>query len=107
MPSHVYLLAWCCALVLPAAPAKECAVSADPEVFGLNFLQTAAQAKPPKTDQCLRFMHIPKTGGTYIDSANLHLPPEQRAYDSLVLRQFLRVAALLHQETGSLLRNSR
>jgi len=78
---------------LVAAAAQECASESDIEISGMNFLQMNAASLAPASqrEQCLRFMHIPKTGGTSIDSANMHLPAGQRAFDSLMLETFLRV----------------
>eukprot|EP00439_Symbiodinium_sp_Y106_P071261 s96_g12.t1 len=78
---------------LVAAAAQECGSESDIEISGMNFLQMNAASLAPASqrEQCLRFMHIPKTGGTSIDSANMHLPAGQRAFDSLMLETFLRV----------------
>lgn len=35
--------------------------------------------------RCLKYMHIPKTGGTSLESANLHLPQGHRAFDSFAV----------------------
>lgn len=80
---------------LLAAAAQDCGSESDVEMSGVNFLQMNAASLAPATqgEQCLRFMHIPKTGGTSIDSANMHLPAGQRAFDSLMLETFLRVQA--------------
>jgi len=69
----------------------------DPEMNAVNFLQMGvASFRSPQAEACLRFMHIPKTGGTSIDSANLHLPPRQRAFDSYMLRTYQRIAKADH-----------
>jgi len=39
----------------------------------------------------LKFMHIPKTGGTSIDSSNLHLQQDQRAFESFMSRTYDRI----------------
>ncbi|CAE7553194.1 unnamed protein product [Symbiodinium sp. CCMP2592] len=60
---------------------------------GVNFLQRSAVSAPQKaltTERCLRFMHIPKTGGTSIDAANIYLPAGHHAFDSIMLQAFLR-----------------
>ena len=99
MAGRTSLLVWCF-LTLLAAPAELCE---DPEVGGLSFLQAAAASRaraPLKT--CLRFMHIPKTGGTSIDSANIHLPEGHRAFDSLMLRTFKRASAVDGRPLGAM-----
>jgi hypothetical protein len=67
-------------------------------------LQLPSQPESSQTSnpRCLKFMHIPKTGGTSIESANLHLPREDRAFDSLAVPVYERDAAMYHQTPGEL-----
>mmetsp|Transcript_116825 Transcript_116825/g.342084 ORF Transcript_116825/g.342084 Transcript_116825/m.342084 type:complete len:317 (+) Transcript_116825:42-992(+) len=44
----------------------------------------SAMDRPEMAEKCLRFIHNPRTGGTTIDSMNLHLPKGHRAFDSLM-----------------------
>mmetsp|Transcript_40089 Transcript_40089/g.95774 ORF Transcript_40089/g.95774 Transcript_40089/m.95774 type:complete len:301 (+) Transcript_40089:76-978(+) len=84
------LLLWYTSLPLVTSNSQN---SCDSEMNAVNFLQTGvATFVSPQAEACLRFMHIPKTGGTSIDSANLHLPPGQRAFDSYMLRAYERIA---------------
>jgi len=73
-----------------------------------HLLQATAQKKGASKDkqtaarqrQCLKFMHIPKTGGTSIDSANMHMDDENEfAFDSLMLQTVKRQREKFHVET--------
>lgn len=87
---QIALLLWSTSLPLVVS---DCHKSGDSEINPVNFLQTGvATFVSPQAEACLRFMHIPKTGGTSIDSANLHLPPGHRAFDSYMLRTYERIA---------------
>ena len=92
MVIRVLLLARWSWLVLQPAHAQQCGPCGDVEMTGVNLLQrSAASAQPTaKTEQCLRFMHIPKTGGTSIDAANIKLSAGHHAFDSIMLQAFLR-----------------
>ncbi|CAE7753365.1 unnamed protein product, partial [Symbiodinium necroappetens] len=92
MVIRVLLLARWSWLVLHPAHAQQCGPCEDVEMTGVNLLQrSAASARPTaKTEQCLRFMHIPKTGGTSIDAANIKLSAGHHAFDSIMLQAFLR-----------------
>mmetsp|Transcript_6657 Transcript_6657/g.12065 ORF Transcript_6657/g.12065 Transcript_6657/m.12065 type:complete len:309 (-) Transcript_6657:7-933(-) len=66
----------------------------DPELGSMSLLQIDVATLPSTAKkECFNFMHIPKTGGTSIDSANLHLPAGERVFDSLMLQTYMRVAA--------------
>ncbi|CAK9065224.1 unnamed protein product, partial [Durusdinium trenchii] len=60
---------------------------AEADHISISLVQT--QVRPLKT-RCLRFMHIPKTGGTSIDAENLR--HAIKPFDSLMLRTFHRLA---------------
>jgi len=67
-----------------------------------SLLQLDVEGKhyPKKREeQCLKFLHIPKTGGTSIDSANMHL--QSPAFDSLMLRTYQRIADDIPQKFQS------
>ena len=91
MAIRVLLLACSPWMVQPAA--QQCSLFGDVEMTGVNFLQRSAVSAPQRaltTERCLRFMHIPKTGGTSIDAANIYLPAGHHAFDSIMLQAFLR-----------------
>mmetsp|Transcript_155504 Transcript_155504/g.270489 ORF Transcript_155504/g.270489 Transcript_155504/m.270489 type:complete len:318 (-) Transcript_155504:27-980(-) len=97
-----FLLHFACLLYAFCAPRTTSGTEYD--VVSLMQLRqflhhTQSQATPKSTKafvgQCLKFMHIPKTGGTSIDSANMHL--ESPAFDSLALQECLRIAASMNQ----------
>lgn len=48
------------------------------------------------SSQCLKFMHIPKTGGTSIDSAGMHQPSP--VFDSLMQETYKRIAGHMSSE---------
>jgi len=60
------------------------------------ILLIPASRSPEKLVQhpgkCLKFIHIPRTGGTIMDSLNLNLPIDKRAYHSLMEQAMDRVA---------------
>lgn len=47
-------------------------------------LAAAQPSVSSKAQQCLRFMHIPRTAGTSLESENLHRPPGARPWESLM-----------------------
>jgi len=57
----------------------------------------AAAATKSTTDQCLKFMHIPKTGGSSIDAVNMYQDPP--VFDSLMLETFQRIATGMSNST--------
>jgi len=71
------------------------AEAADAGFAGMQLLQSQTKSgrglqavpQPPvrnKAQQCLRFMHIPRTAGTSLESENLHRPPGARPWQSLM-----------------------
>lgn len=59
------------------------------------LLLPGATASPVEEDghkKCLKFLQIPRTGGTTSESLNLHLPKKDRAYDSFMAKAFDEVA---------------
>ncbi|CAE7456451.1 unnamed protein product [Symbiodinium pilosum] len=106
MELRIPFLAWCFVTLQVAWAEERCSShfgktwQGDAEVNEVSFLQMGLQSVVNKRDkeEVLRFMHIPKTGGTSIDSANLHLPPDKRAYDSYMLQTYQRIADSRHLE---------
>ena len=75
----------------------------------LKDLQVQRSSDDRRSDpgQCLRFMHIPKTGGTSIDAANMHHTVP--AFDSLMRETYKRIAVarnLTDADLGSLYEDS-
>ncbi|CAJ1359967.1 unnamed protein product [Effrenium voratum] len=75
-----------------ALAALVCAAERDDDM-SMHLLQMQMNVARGSDTQCLQFMHIPKTGGTSIDAANMNLPIGHRAFDSLMLRTYQRIAA--------------
>jgi hypothetical protein len=71
-------------------------------VRSLLQLPSKSERSQTSNSRCLKFMHIPKTGGTSIESANLHLSREERVFDSLAVPIYERDAAIYHQTPGDL-----
>ena len=74
-----------------------CLVAAErDEYLGIELLQMEMRFKSIGTDNghCLRFMHIPKTGGTSIDAANMH--QSVAPYGSLMRDTYERIATARH-----------
>ena len=70
-------------------------------------MQHSSAAHRSDPGQCLRFMHIPKTGGTSIDAANMH--HKVPAFDSLMRETYKRIAVgrnLTDADLGSLYEDS-
>ena len=78
------------------------------EYLGIELLQMEMSFKSIGTDKvhCLRFMHIPKTGGTSIDAANMH--QSVAPYGSLMRDTYERIATARHfdGDIGDLYENS-
>ena len=86
-----------------------CLVAAErDEYLGIELLQMEISFKSIGTDKghCLRFMHIPKTGGTSIDAANMH--QSVAPYGSLMRDTYERIATARHfdGDIGDLYENS-
>ena len=67
------------------------------ESLGIELLQVEMSFKSIETNKgghCLRFMHIPKTGGTSIDAAGMH--QSIAPYGSLMRETYERIATARH-----------
>ena len=66
------------------------------EYLGIELLQVEMTFKSIETNKghCLRFMHIPKTGGTSIDAASMH--QSIAPYGSLMRDTYERIATARH-----------
>jgi hypothetical protein len=80
------LLQSLCAAVTVASDTECKEVLANDET---SFIQTR-KVSSSKSGRALKFMHIPKTGGTSIDSANMHKEPPD--FDSLMHQTYSRIA---------------
>jgi hypothetical protein len=56
----------------------------------------ATKVAAASKDQCIRFMHIPKTGGTSIDSANMH--EDEPVFDSFMYQTYKRISESMPPE---------
>jgi len=69
-------------------PVQRVEESSDTDVGLLNKM---AMVKTSVSSQCLKFLHIPKNGGSSMDSLNMHQPSP--VFDSLMYRTYQRIAA--------------
>jgi len=68
-----------------------------------SLLQLDVHTRPhqrKESKQCLKFLHIPKTGGTSIDSVNMH--QEAPVFDSLMHQTYQRIAEEMPNEFQTL-----